>query len=141
MARSFSDEINELRLFDNISNSTLVLYYRDPTTEERTAYANESVQRKRNKIITKVPETRIKFGSMIMTGFRDGDFTIKKNGHESPMSSDASSPNYCADWKPWFNKKAADLLMLLAAHVFDASAETEADEFDATGDEDDAEKN
>lgn len=125
MARSLSTETNELILYDNISNSKLVFYYRDPTTAERMAYANESVQRKRNKIITKIPETRIKYAEMIMTGFREGDFTEKKNGKEQPLSSDPSSPYYCQGWKEMIKTKAADLLMLLAAHVFDASAETE----------------
>lgn len=133
MARSILDEINELRLYDNISSSTIVLFYRDPTTAERTAYANESVQRKRNKIITRIPETRIKFGAMVLTGFREGDFIGKKDGQKTPMSSDSSSPNYFPDWKEQITQKAADLLMLLATHVFDGSAETEGGEYEPEG--------
>ena len=125
MPRSFSDDTNELIIFDNISNSQIVLNYRMPTTRERTAYANESVSRQRNKIVTKVPETRIKFGEIILTGFREGDFTIKKNGKTVPLSSDPSSPNYYSEWKTMIREKAADLLMYLASQVFDGSAETE----------------
>jgi hypothetical protein len=131
MARCFDDEINELTLYDNISNSNIVMYYRDPTTEERTAYANESVQRKRNKIVMRVPETRIKFGALIMTGFREGDIIVKEAGQKIAISSDPGSPNYRSDWKDRWKLKAADLLMLLAAHVFDVSAETEDPELDA----------
>ena len=138
MARSLSDDINELKIFDNISGSSIVMYYRDPTTEERTAYANASVRRKRNKIITKVPETRIEYAEKIMTGFREGDFTIKKDGQPQPISSEPSSPNYYPEWKNLLRKKASDLLMLLAGHVFDGSAETEDAEPDGLVEDEDA---
>ena len=135
MARSLSESTNELRINDNISNSLIILYYRDPTTEERLAFANESVQRKRNKVITRVPETRLKFGMMILTGFRDGDFTGEKDGKKTPMSSDPSNPNYFPDWKDQIKQNAADLVMLLSGHIFDASAETEDDNEFLPGDE------
>ena len=131
MARDLDNDFNELKLHDNISDSQIVLYYREPTTEERMAYANESVQRKRNKVVTRVPETRVKFGAMILTGFREGDFIFKKDGVKVPMSADASSPNYYPDWKSHIQRKASDLLMILAAHVFDTSAEAEPGDIDA----------
>lgn len=137
MPRSIDNEINELKICDNISNSTLVLYYRQPTTQERAAYANESVQRKRNKIVTRIAETRLKYGAMILEGFREGDFTRKRDGRTVPMSSDPQSPQYVPDWKDQVVAGAGDIVMLLAAHVFDAPAETEEPDIDG----EDAEKN
>lgn len=124
MSRSLVNGTNELRINDNISDSVIVLYYRMPTTPERVAFANESVQRVRNEVVTRVPETRLKYGNKILTGFREGDFTAEVSGEEKPISSEPTSPNYFQDWKEQVNCQAADLIMLLAAHVFDASAET-----------------
>lgn len=139
MPRSTEQETNELKIFDNISNSSIVLYYRNPTTQERSGYANESVTRKRNKVVTRIPETRLKYGGMILEGFRDGDFTRKKDGRTVPMASDPASPNYDPDWKTQIMTGASDIVMLLAAQVFDISAEAE--EPDTPLDGDDAEKN
>lgn len=140
MARSIEQEVNELKIFDNISNSSLVVYYRNPTTQERAAYANESVQRKRNKIVTRIPEARLKFGGLILEGFREGDFTRKAGGKTVPMASDPQSPHYDPDWKKRLLEGASDIVMLLAGHVFDVSAETE-DPDEKLDDGEDAEKN
>ena len=138
MARSFADEVNELKINDNLSNSTIILYYRDPTTEERVGYANESVVRKRNMVVTRITETRLKYGGLILTGFREGDFVTKKDGQIIPMSANPNSPNFCPDWKDQVTRKASDLLMLLGAQVFDASASIDPG---GTGSEEGAEKN
>jgi len=136
MPRCFDDDVNELTLFDNLSNSKIVMYYRDPTPEERVAYANESVSRKRNKVVMRVSETRLKYGLLIMTGFREGDILVKESGVKVPISSDPSSPNYRPGWKDLWKQKAADLIMQLAMIVFDGSSELE--EADTTPDTGDA---
>jgi len=117
------DQVNELRLFDNISQSEIVLYYRMPTTTELTGYANESIQRRRGKIVFQQPQARLKYGARILTGFRAGDFERKQGGAYVPMASDPQSEHYAADWKEHLVKYAPDLIMVLAAHVFDAPAE------------------
>lgn len=135
MPRLLGLAVNELKIHDNISNSDLVLYYRNPTTAERQRYANEAVQRKRNKIVTNIPEARLKWGQQILTGFREGDFMRMSGGKPAAMSSDQASPAYYDKWREELEAHAADLLMLLAAHVFDSSAEAEEPEEDLPGDD------
>lgn len=125
MPRRLSDEINELKVQDNISDSTLVLYYRTPTTQERVGYTNESIQRKRNKIVYRQGEARLKYGGLILTGIGEGDFERKEGDGFVPISSDSSSKHYYKDWKEHIKKYASDLIDLLAIHVFDMAAELE----------------
>lgn len=131
MARNTSvSERNELTIHDNMSDSDIVLYYRTPTTKERQAYANLSVQRKGRKIKINTAEARLKHGLRILTGFREGDFVRSEGGKEIPYSWDKGSPNYLPTWKEEIERGAADLVMLLAAHVFDGSAEINMDDDD-----------
>jgi len=118
------DGLNTLKMWDNISNSELEIYYRAPTTEERTAFSNESIQRKRNKIFFRTSQARQKFGLKILEGIREGDFIIKKGSKKVSLASDPKSPNYDPEWKNLMMKHAADIVELLAVHVFEAPAET-----------------
>ncbi len=140
MARVFSDEPNKLTIHDNISGSDIVLFYRNPTTQEVSGYHNAALRRRRNKVEIRQAEARMKYGSIILTGFRDGDFVqADADGVNKPMSSTSEHPDYCPNWKAEVKKHAADLIMVLAQHVFDSPAEVE--ESDDSGDFEDAEKN
>ncbi|ACL05236.1 conserved hypothetical protein [Desulfatibacillum aliphaticivorans] len=143
MGRVFSDEPNKLTIQDNVSNSKIVLFYRTPLPSEMAAYHNETVRRKGKKLEVRVAQARLKYGEKILVGFRDGDFAraVKENEEVKtvPMASDPNSPNYCQDWKDQVMKNASDLVMLLAGHVFDSSAEVEETDEPETGE--DAEKN
>ena len=142
MPRKTGEEINELRLYDNISNSTIVLYYRTPTTKERTGYANEAIQRKRNRVVFRQAEARLKYGARILVGFRTGDFMKKVGDKWVPYASDEGSEHYDSSWKARLNEGAADLIELLAAHVFDVPAELEdVEDLDTPEITEDAEKN
>jgi hypothetical protein len=123
MPRRLTDELNELRIQDNISGSGIFFYYRMPTTAERAAYANESFRRRGNKIETRIVATRQKYGKLILQGVREGDFTVPgaAAGQDIPLVSDPASPNYDRQWKETVAAHAGDLLELLAAHVFDGS--------------------
>jgi len=123
MPRRLSDDVNELRINDHISGSTIVLYYRMPTSEEMIQYTNEMTQRRKNKIVLRIGETRQKFGARILMGFRDGDFESNKDGQYVPMASNPKSENYFPDWKEHIKKHAPDIIEALAMHVFDASTE------------------
>lgn len=138
-----NDELNSVSFFDNISNSELKLFYRNPTTEERNQFANESIQRKRNKVIIRTAQTRRKFGEKILAGIRDGDFVAKKDGKLVGISSDPESPQYDPEWKRLVVQHAPDIVETLGVFVFDGSVET-LDDYDEPGDGDepeDAEKN
>jgi len=131
MARNISTSgINELKIHDNISDSDILLYYRAPTTAERNGYHNMAIQRKGRKIRFRQPEARLHYGLKILSGFREGDFVRDVNGRPEPFSSDSGSPAYLPSWKDEIEKGAADLVMLLAAHVFDSSAEIDEPEED-----------
>lgn len=142
MARVLGTTRNSLTLFDNISNSEIILYYRNPTTAERNGYANMAMQRKRNKIKFNQAKARLTYGLAILLGFREGDFVRSEGGREVTFSSDKESPHYKPDWKEELEKGAADLVMLLAAHVFDVSAEIQDEEEEEyPDDEEDADPN
>ena len=108
MPRRIGDEVNELRMHDNISNSTIVLYYRMPTPEETVAYTNEITQRKRNRLVSRLGETRQKYGATILEGFRRGDFERKQSKEWLPFDSDPDSPHYAPDWKELVKVNAPD---------------------------------
>ncbi|MDY7034561.1 MAG: hypothetical protein SV375_00135 [Thermodesulfobacteriota bacterium] len=124
MARELSEELNELKVQDNISNSSIVLYYRTPTTEENIQYTNESIVRRRNKITSRLGEARQKFGLKILEGFRAGDFTKKIDGRSVPLASDPKSNEYDPEWKILIAKHAPDIIEILAIHAFENAAET-----------------
>jgi hypothetical protein len=141
MPRRLTNEINELRIRDNISGSEIVLYYRMPTTAERAAYANESFRRKGNRIEARMVETRQKHGKLILAGVREGDFEVKLGDRYQSIASDPSSENYAADWKELVAAHAGDLLELLAAHAFDGSAQISTIQSEISNAEEDLEKN
>lgn len=128
MARRLGDEPNELKIHDNISNSDIVLYFRTPTTAENVKYTNAIAQRKRNKIVSKLGETRQRFGAAILMGFREGDFEKKVGDSYVPIGSDETSKHYDTNWKALVMEKASDLVELLAVHVFESPAEVDDDE-------------
>lgn len=141
MPRQLSDQPCTLEIFDKISSSILTIYYRLPETTERVAYVNEHVSRKGRKFKTAIAEPKVKWGKKIITGFGDGDFTIPgPDGKDKPIASDPASPNYDAKWKDHVEKYAADILMALAAHVFDSAAPEEAQEPEDEGGEDEQER-
>ena len=123
MARREAAAMNELKINDNISGTVITLYYRMPTTAERQGYQNMAVQRHRNKVKYKQTEARLKYGMKVIAGFKTGDFERLQDDDYVAMASDPSDPLYFEGWKDWVQANAADLVMLLAAHVFDAPAE------------------
>lgn len=122
MARREAQAENTLILQDQLSDSEIKLTYLMPTTKERQGFQNLAVQRKRNKVVMNQAEARLTYGLKILTGIREGDFERLQDGNYVPISSDQQSTNYYADWKQWMSDNAADLVMLLGAHVFEQSA-------------------
>lgn len=113
---------NELRINDAISGDVITLFYRIPDTEERVAYQKSLFARKRNKVRTKIPETRQEFGKKILTGFKDGDF-YKLDGEKKVFfSSNPASPKYDSNWKELVGTYAIDLVEFLAQQVFEGNS-------------------
>jgi hypothetical protein len=120
MARREADDRNELKIHDNLSDSEIILYYRLPTTTERQKYQNASIVRKKNKVEMNTAGARLTAGMGILTGFQVGAFERKFDGQYVAFSAVEGEANYYPEWKQWIEKNAADLVMLLAARVFDA---------------------
>lgn len=126
--RIASNEPNVLKLHDNLSGTTLELYFRTPTAKEQAAYTNGMTKRIRNKIVNCTGEVRQKYGKDILEGWREGDFGEKKNGQVTAVSSVDGNPGYREDWKDWFHLHNADLVERLAIHAFENTSETNYDE-------------
>ncbi len=110
-------DTNKLTIEDGMSGGSIELSYRTPTTKERVGYQAESFRREGNKIRSNLSQTRLKYGLEILTGIRDGDFTL--NGE--PLSSDKESPGYRTAWKEIVAAAAADIVMALAMTVFEGT--------------------
>lgn len=133
MTRRLGDAKNVLRIEDVISGTIITMFYRQPTPKEMTEYNNKQIKRKRNKIATMHGEVRLEYGERILIGFKDGDFEKQVVGKDKkvkwvPIASDPDSKIYDPDWKKIVSKHAADLIMLLAVHVFDGSVTADDDE-------------
>jgi len=118
MGRTLNDENCEMTFKDKISNSNITVYYRLPESEERIAYSNALTTRSGNQIKNTVGEARRKYGTSILTGFKDGSFD---RGKGRPISSDPASSHYEPAWKAFVKKYALDVIELLAVMVFEAS--------------------
>lgn len=121
MARRESQQ-NKVRIHDNISDSDITFFYRMPTTKERQDYQNMAIKRKGNSIEFKQTEARLKFGLTILTGIGGNDFERLVDGNYLPISSVESDGNYFPEWKKFVEDNGPDLVTLLAAHVFEGSA-------------------
>lgn len=101
------------------SGDEVGVYYRDPTTKEMHQYQNESVQRKRNKVVFRHSEAQLKFGNKILVGVKDGDFGAPDaSGKMVAISSDPQSPQHREDWRELLLKHGSAIIMALGAHVF-----------------------
>jgi hypothetical protein len=114
---------NEMKIDDAISGCDLVLYYRQPTTQERIDFQRASFSRKGKKVIVRTPEARAEFGALVLTGIRPGDFSAGTDDSGKPIliASDPDSPDYTPNWKDQVVATAGDLLMLLGMQVFEGS--------------------
>jgi len=125
--RVASNKPNTLRLYDNISGSTLELHYRTPAPTEQAKYINGMHKRVRNKVVNRTGENRQAWGKEILKGFRDGDFGEERDGQVVPVSSNPGSPGYREDWKDWFCTNNADLVDTLAIHAFENTSDRDED--------------
>jgi hypothetical protein len=139
--RIASKKPNVLRLHDNISNSSLELYYRTPTAKEQAAYTNGMTKRVRNKIINCTGECRQKFGKEILMGWRDGDFGEERDGQPVAVSSRPGCDEYREDWKDWFQRNNADLVERLAIHAFENTSDMNEDEELPDGEQEETDPN
>lgn len=114
---------NEFKVNDTIGGCQILLFWRHPTTTERIGFQRDAWQREGKKVYNRTPEARAKYGELILTGIREGDFSdgIDADGNPVLIASDPHSPNYRANWKELVAAAAGDLLMSLGMRVFEGS--------------------
>jgi hypothetical protein len=122
---------NKLMIQDNVSGDEVGFFYRMPTTAERQGYASMAVQRVGKKIKMNQAGARLKYGLAVITDVVPGSFERRdEHGQWVELTREYEG------WKEWLKEHAADLVELLAAHVYEASCElidSDEDEGDALG--------
>jgi len=136
-----SDEYSEMTILDALSNTDVLFYYEMPSTTLREKFQNECVKRKGNDFkVGDLPKIRLKYGRMILRGFRPGDFGKKVNGKAVPLSSEPGLEGfqYDPDWKNTVCKDAGYLVSQFAMTVFENPSKVMAqEELDDQADESD----
>lgn len=124
MARDLTkSDKNTVRIFDGLSDSEIVLFYRTPTSEDLFGYQTNIVRREGKKFRPR-PETRLKYALRIITGIREGDFTIEGK----PLSSEEGNGSYREDWKELLGEFAPDILDVFARRIFEGTRAADAEE-------------
>ncbi|HQP30841.1 MAG TPA: hypothetical protein PLB81_05895 [Deltaproteobacteria bacterium] len=118
MPRELSDRPCSVVFADKISGGTIKFFYARPGTEQRVAYQGALASTD-----AKLSEVRIEHALGILTGIRDGDFTVpaspEPDAPSLPVSSDPESADYRENWKDLLQVYASDLLEILAIHAFE----------------------
>lgn len=125
-------------IHDGRSGTDIMLYYRNPSTQEEVRYQSKLFKRQGRKLMINAYDTRLEMGLKILTGFREGDFGVKGE----PISSDPQSPHYRENWKELLKTHAADIVTAFAFQVFEGARPDMGMEIDfgANGDEIEAEE-
>jgi hypothetical protein len=132
--------INKAIIKDPIGGGEIVFFYRTPTTDERQQYNSSLFQARRGKVKSTIAQARQRFGKIILTGFREGDFVLQEGEQRVIFSSDPQSANYRESWKDLVMNYASDLVETLAFHVFEgASVVPDSDEEEDGGEDGDGE--
>ena len=136
MAYLLTDDLNEVKIYDEKTGSTQSLYARDPSPQEQLAYERERVIQKKGKVQNRIRQTRLKFGLVILdhaqaaqTPQDDGyallstagefvPLTVDLNGHDMPVDTAALEAQYAraygADWARFIGTLPAWKLFMLA---------------------------
>jgi hypothetical protein len=115
MPRELKNKTAAVTFVDSIAGGQCKFYYRIPTASEIQEYDSMRIRREKNQSFDNTSTARITMAARILTGIREGDFTVG----DRPLSSDEKSENYDANWKDKVLDAAPDLLLLLGAFVFD----------------------
>ena len=109
---------NEITFDIKNSPDSITLYYRDPESSERLMYQKKLFKTDKNKIKDVSAQTRIEFGTRILTGIKDG--CVSYDG--KPLSSDPQNENYNPNWKNILVEAVPHLVASMAFNVFEGFA-------------------
>lgn len=102
-----SSDKNSIAIFDKLSGTGIVLFYRTPSTKERVKYKSEMVMALNSRNFERMYEIQIEWAKKLLTGFSSTSF-----GYDGkPISSDPSNENYDANWLKMLEESSSDLLM------------------------------
>lgn len=115
MPRELKNKTATVVFRDQIAGGTCKLSYRIPTASEIQEYDSMRIRREGDKSFDNAATARIQMALKILTGIRDGDFTVD----DKPISSDPQSEHYNEKWKDLVYDAGADILAFLGMFVFD----------------------
>lgn len=166
MAFILTDDLNEVRIYDEKTGSTQSLFARDPSPQEQLAYERERVIQKKGKVQNRIRQTRLKFGLVVLdhaqtaTTPADDGYALMDGVQFVPLTVDLESVPvdtdelvaqyaraYGADWArfipgldPWKRfllAKVPGHIERVASVVFEGAADYKQQMGDEAADEDD----
>lgn len=135
MAFQLSSPLNEIRIFDEKSGSTQILYARDPSPQEQLAYDRERVIQRRGKTLNRIRQTRLKYGCRVLdhpqtaatSNPKDDGYGFYQDGQWQPLTADTATvpvdretvqaeyaKAYGAEWARWIAELPPWKVLLLA---------------------------
>jgi len=130
--RDLNAKRNVLIVKDSASGDEHELYYRTPTNAEVTSYMASHIRRSGKKLIQTIYESRLKFGVLILEGFKKGTFGVDG----CAFSSDPEDEDFRSDWKGLMAQNAGDIVSTVAVHAFEGTHVVRRDPVEADSDED-----
>jgi len=115
--RDLNAKRNILTIRDSASGDEHELYYRTPTNAEVVAYMSSQIKRDGGKLVSHIYDTRLKFGALILEGFKKGTFGLDGVA----FSSDPEDDDFRITWKDLLSKHAGDVVSTLAVHAFEGT--------------------
>lgn len=118
-----AEQANEVTIEHAKTGRDFKVYYRDPTSAERIAYANSIVSRKGKKVKIDNATADLRGGVTVITGIADGVLATRdpKTGTIVPISTDKESKDFNPGWKKLVQDSLTQELMLLGRYVFGGS--------------------
>lgn len=166
MAFILTDELTEVRIFDEKADSTQSLYARDPSPQEQLAYERERILQKKGKVVNRIRQTRLKFGLAILDHAqaaptpKDDGYGYVAGGVFVPLTVDAAPPvdadqvraqytqaygtewarclNGLPPWKLFLLAKVPSHIERVASVVFEGAADYKQSQAEAEGEEEDS---
>jgi len=130
--RDLNAKRNILTIRDSATGDEHEMYYRTPTNAEVVAYMSAQIKRSGSQLIQTVYETRLKFGALIIEGFKKGTFGIDGKA----FSSDKGDVDFREDWKELLTKSAGDVVSTVAVQAFEGTHVVRRDPVEAVNDDD-----
>jgi hypothetical protein len=115
--RELRSTTNTIEIRDELAGVVHELKYRMPTTKERMQYQAGLLERRGNKILNHAYTQQIKFGAIILEGFKPGTFAVDGK----PLSAVKGDAGYRENWKEIIMEGCPELVAVMARTVFEGA--------------------